>query len=188
LSNYYNAELTEAWPLEVPGNELSSIPNGLQPFAGVTFDIRGIVQLLGAGLKGQLQNAAVKYPEQVSRIEVNRKCHRLHVLHGALGSAPEGTQIGSLALHYATGYELVLPILFGEHVRDFWQPTSEPQKTEHGVIAWTGTNAASRQAGTSLRLYRTSWENPALDVEIISIDFRSAMDLPAPFLIALTVE
>jgi hypothetical protein len=39
-----------------------------------------------------------------------------------------------------------------------------------------------------LRLYKTTWDNPLADLEIISIDFVSNMAAPAPFLIAITAE
>jgi hypothetical protein len=46
----------------------------------------------------------------------------------------------------------------------------------------------SKSAGKSLRLFLTTWTNTTPEVPIESIDYVSSMSVPAPFLIAITVE
>jgi hypothetical protein len=38
----------------------------------------------------------------------------------------------------------------------------------------------------AVRVYKFTWNNPLPEVEIKSIDFESAMEKPAPFLLAIT--
>jgi hypothetical protein len=111
----------------------------------------------------------------------------LHILHGTGWIAPESSEIGRLVLHHRDGQVSILPIKYGEDVRDWWVKGSDDQ-TPHATVAWTGYNAATRQQGLSLRLYRRTWGNPYPDVVLDSVDYESGFSSSSPFLIALTVE
>ena len=156
----------------------------MQQFGGTPFDVRGIVQLAGQAL----DYLKTLYPESIKDIQVNRKCHRLHFLHGAGWTVADGTQIGSYLIHYANGDQRVVPILYGFDVRNWWPQSDEPT-TSHGlVVAWKGANDATRPLNSLIRLYKSTWSNPLPDLEIKSIDFISAMTDSEPFLIAITAE
>lgn len=184
LSKHYNAPLTESWHSDRPGNDLASLPRGLQTLAGSEFDVRGIVQVAGRAtdfLKSL-------YPEAVKNIRVGRRCQRLQFLHGTGWTVADGTLIGHYLVHYVNGDKRAVPILYGFAVRDWW-PQNDESKSPHGlVVAWQGENDASRPLQRVVRIYRTVWLNPLADVEISSIDFVSAMTDSAPFLIAITAE
>ena len=45
LSSYYNVALTESWHWGFGPSDLSELPRGLQTFAGVQFDVRGLIQI-----------------------------------------------------------------------------------------------------------------------------------------------
>jgi len=49
-------------------------------------------------------------------------------------------------------------------------------------------NSPGSLGESCLRLFKSARDNPQPDVELVSIDFRSAMTQCAPFLIALSVE
>jgi hypothetical protein len=55
-------------------------------------------------------------------------------------------------------------------------------------LAWTGSSAAATASKTQVRLFRWTWSNPLPDLEIASIDFVSALNGCAPFLVAVTAE
>jgi hypothetical protein len=55
-------------------------------------------------------------------------------------------------------------------------------------VAWIGSHAAARLHGLQTRLIKYTWENELPDAEITSIDFVSAVENPAPFLVAITVD
>ena len=113
LSNYCNASLSEQWSgthLGHSGNTLDSLPRGLQRFAGVDFNVRGIVQLSSMYFK---QFGAL-YPETVKEINVNRRCQRLHFLHASsIAGGKNGTRIGQYVIHYADGQQREIPIIYG---------------------------------------------------------------------------
>jgi WD40 repeat protein len=186
LSPHYNAALTETWlPTNVvaAGNDLSALPRGVQQFNGVQFDVRGVVQLSG----GALENSGGKFPSEITEIQVGHPCRKIHFLHGAAWSARVGTHIGSYFIHYQDGESREIKILFGQNVREWLAPPA-PQLLTGAAVAWEGSNLAGRALGLNVRLYQMTWLNPLPGAEVRRIDFKSTMENPAPFLIAITVE
>ena len=184
LTEFYNAGLNESWHGN-RGNDLVELPAGLQTFHGVEFDVRGIVQLCSQS------PASMKYPVMAKGIPVNQRCQRLHFLHAAGYGNPadEGKQIGLYVVHFATNQTRVeIPIRYGHEVRNWHLLGKEPAAPDDLVVAWTGQNAVSRVGGHSVRLFLTTWTNATPDLEIKNLDYVSSMSLPAPFLIAITVE
>ena len=185
LSKHYNAALNDSWHTGgISGNDLSSVPQGVQEFAGVKFDVRGLVQLSGKSAAEQL---SVRFPKEVKNIRMGRACRQLHLLQAAGWPSPVGTQIGSYVVHYQDGTTEQIPIIYGKHVRDWWSQRTDPAVTD-SEVAWKGTNAASKSSNTTLELYKTTWKNPRPDAVIESLDYISAMTPSAPFLLALTAE
>ena len=184
LTSFYNAGLRESWHGN-KSNDLAVLPKGLQRFGGVEFDVRGIIQLCSQ------TPASTNYPALVMGMPVHQPCPRLHFLHAAgFGSpADDGKQIGTYVVHFATNQmRLEIPIGYGREVRNWHSQAGEPAAPEGLTVAWQGENAVSKRAGRSIRLFLTTWTNPAPALEIESIDFVSSMAGPAPFLIAITVE
>ena len=172
LSPFYNAALTNAWHSGESGNDLATLPSGVQTLGGVCFDLRGIVQLAGdPTLKGA-------YPAAQTNFVVNRTFKRLHVLHATGWTVKPGTKIGAVRLKYAGGREHEFPIVFGEDVRD-WNAGSDPSEVvSRARIAWRGHNAADYD----IRLFLSTWVNPFPSEEVRSLDYVSAGSNCAPFL------
>ncbi len=185
LSDYYNAALTESSSGEAENN-LAWLPNGVQTFKGVTFDVRGLVQLSG----GRPLNRS--FPVEVSKIKVGLGCRRLHFLQASDGGwLFQGATVGRYVVHYADGSTIEVSVDYGLGIRDYWawdNPANPHVDTEKFFVAWTGTNPTARQHGHSLRLFIWTWDNPKPEKAIASLDFVSAMSGPAPFLIAITAE
>jgi hypothetical protein len=72
--------------------------------------------------------------------------------------------------------------------RDWWVKWSEPPAPKGLVVAWSGNNEEAAAGGTSIRLFKWTWENPLPEIEIRSLDFVSNLTGCAPFLIAITAE
>ncbi len=89
-------------------------------------------------------------------------------------------------MNYTDGEKRELQLAYGRDIVDWWKQ-GEPEPFT-ATIAWTGTNKAASAQGASIQLCKSTFENPRPDVLIATIDFVSAMQLPSPFLIALTVE
>ncbi len=181
LSSFYNAPLTEAW--HGPGSsDLSELPRGIQTFDGVQFDVRGLIQVASPS------SGPERYPNEVRDIPIHRMCHGLHFLHAAIFAAgrPDGEKIGSYMVRYASGIQREIPIIVGESLADWWQQPNEQDKPF--TIAWTGQNAASRLSNLSIRLFKSTWQNPVPGETVRSIDFIGFQNGPAPFLVAITAE
>ena len=183
LSNYYTASLDDDW-LGKPGVNLAPLPKGVQAFAKAAFDVRGLVQLAG---KRAIEETGIDFPEAVKGIKINYKGRKLHFLHGTAWSAKEGAKIGEYVLHYANGQTKSVPIVYQQHVRDWWIQEGDPIPTD-ADIAWTGENKALHKLGYNVQIYKYTANNPFPSDEIETIDFASEMTESAPFLIALTIE
>ena len=184
LTGFYNGGLSEAWHGN-KNNDLAALPTGLQTFGGVAFDVRGVVQLCSQS------PSSTNFPVLVKGIPVHQRCQRLHFLHAAGFGNPwdDGKQVGLYVLHLAADpMRLEIPIRYGHEVRNWHTQAGEAPAPEDLTVVWKGQNAISRGAGQSLRLFLTSWTNSAPEVEIQSLDFVSSMAVPAPFLIAITLE
>jgi hypothetical protein len=107
----------------------------------------------------------------------------MHFLHATGWSEQDGTEIGRYVLHFADGQTRPIPLVYGEDLRD-WVVGSKPdQGVIRATVAWTGTNVFN-----AIRLFKTTWENPAPAVRLETIDFVSAQTACSPFLIAITLE
>ena len=179
LTVCYHAALKETWHPGSEGNDLAGLPAGVQTLAGVPFDIRGIVQLNGGGMKA---NNGKPYPRQLRGIKLGRKCERLHFLHATGWSTQDGTVVGYYGLRYADGSDSRLPIVYGEDVRDWWVGSDKTVELKNAQVAWQGRTSN----GSEVRVYLRTWENPHPDREVATVEFISAMSYCAPFLLAVT--
>ncbi len=186
LEPYFNAMLTENWlDTLARDNSLSSLPSGLQTLDGVTWDIRALIQLSGA----QLRKTHPKYPAAVLEIKVGVACRRLHFLTAYGGDERRhGVEAGRYEFLYADGGRETARLRVGEELGDFWQNAKNPVTLRQARAAWTGQNDHARSFGCTLQLFHWTWENPRPDTVVTSLDFISAMNTPAPFLLAITVE
>jgi hypothetical protein len=185
LTACYNATLAESWQ-PVPGllgldHNLASLPTGVTNLAGVPFDVRGLIRLSRSAV-----NYAI-FPQRVD-IAVGQKFRRLHVLHGTAYRARDGTRIGSYRLRYRDGGSAELPILYGRDVRDLLVSRDFSAPDEGTEPVWVGLLDSSRPAGPKVQLFKSSYDNPSPEREVVRITFESAMTASGPFLLALTVE
>lgn len=186
LSQHYNAYLDEVW-LPFPRDcDLKKLPNGLQEFGGVHFDVRGLIQLSASRL-------LAPYPSNVAGIKVGGACAKIHFLH-ATRPVPvrppnilPGTKVASYVVRYANGTETEIPILYGDDVDNWWFDPSRPNH-KLGRVVWEGENAASKVENRKLCLFLTTWKNPSQDQPVATLSLNSAMAETAPFVVAITTE
>jgi hypothetical protein len=189
LSLFYNVRLErdfekkrshEGGPPVTEAYNLAALPHGVSSFAGVDFDIRGIVLLSSSVLK----NYQMTFPEQVTGIPIRQKCRRCHFLHAAGWPESVEKQIGSYIFHYTSGDQQEVPLIYGENVHNCVVTNNASLHALRATVAWTSTNSH----GTALRLFHTAWENPHPSIAIETMDYISQVTKSAPLLIALTVE
>jgi hypothetical protein len=184
LQDAYNVALNESWQpvqrLEEVDLSLVALPSGLQTFAGVCFDIRGLIQLRRGAVDCEL------FPERVT-IPVKRKFTRLHALHGGRWPEQEGTSVASFVLHYTDGSEATVPIIYGKHLRV--QSTGDAGKADCplGHMVWPSPVPTDPE-DVRPWLYHATFTNPRPVLAVERIDYLSQVGRCGPFLVALTVE
>jgi hypothetical protein len=181
LSEYYTSSLDDNWFCHA-GHDLRDLPKGVQEFGGVTFDVRGLIQLAASK---SLEVTGVVFPEAVKGIAVDRTGQRLHFLQACFWSTDEGAKLGDYVIHYADGQTKTAPILYGRNIMDWWVRPEGGQLAEAEVV-WRGSNPATRSMGLTTALSKYTWENPLPEVEISTIDFISDLIEAGPFLVAIT--
>ena len=197
LRPYINTALTDspASPIGNNGNNLAELLSGIHIFAGVPFDVEGLIQLDGTNMMMFKKH----YPAEIDGIRINRKCAKVYLFQGAnwIYQHDFGTTVAKLVLHYTDGSTREIPIVAGEHIFDCWSPLFttgvDPRyfKMAPGTErAWTGSNPFIKKIwpDESLILYESTFENPQPNVTISSLDYVSTMTGTAPFLAGLTVE
>ncbi len=184
LSGACNLALNESW--QAMGNltdvdrNLGELPAGVQALGGVSFDVRGFVQLRGVAPDSEI------YPDRVA-IPVRRAFQRLQALHGTTWFERPGREIGAFVLHYASGEVAELPIVFGEHLRGEDARLKPESECPGGRLVWGGDSAAGA-ADNRPRLYLAAFANPKPGLEVVQIDYVSKLTRCGPLLVALTVE
>jgi hypothetical protein len=175
LDPYVTAPL-EAYHGGDVGSDLPLEP-GKQRIGESEFRVgKGVIQLAGSNLE--------KFPKEVKGIKVALKLKRLRVLHSCSWDAAEGTRIGGYIIHYGDGTTLEIPIEYGVHVKDWWADWGDTPEVSGAEVAWTSGNPVS----PPVRLYCMTWENPAPDKVITTMDCVSAGTECAPFVVAMTAE
>jgi WD40 repeat protein/serine/threonine protein kinase len=192
LSAFYNATLRATWnQYQQSDIDLSGLPTGMPVLADTPFDVRGLIQICD----DRYQEG--RFPERVTGIPVATKGGRLRFLLGVLwghtpekgGNLPEGTSVASFVVHHADGATSERPLVLGRDALE-WRREPPPPGEGKPVVAWSGANPdpMSGWRSRTLRLYLVTWNNPRPEEEIVSLDFVSAQQSAAPFLVAVTVE
>jgi hypothetical protein len=188
-----NGKLAEAMVRGVEGANLAELPTGEQVFGDVKFKVaEGLIQL------GSMR--FTDKPEKVEGIKVDRQLDKLHFLHAAQyggGASKPGdpdfvaddTVIGEYRVNFDDHTAIIIPIMYGKDVRD-WFYTQGEQEPSRAKVVWTGDCETAKQFGARIRLYLTSWENPWPDKKVTTIDYSSKKDQTraAPFCVAITGE
>jgi eukaryotic-like serine/threonine-protein kinase len=187
LTFFYNASVTHGWlpPLtqdRIEQNNLARLPQGVQQFEAVSFDVRGLIQLSGNALKARSK----AFPEQVSGIPVGRTARRLHVLHATAWSAPEGAVIAHYSIHYSDGDIQIIPVRFAFDLDNWQPPFIKKSSRSQASIVWTEPNTLGA-SGAMRYLYMRTWDLERHTL-VERIDLESAMTDAAPFVVAITVE
>ncbi|MDC0201080.1 NPCBM/NEW2 domain-containing protein [Verrucomicrobia bacterium] len=193
LSDHYTASMFyyKSWWGGHERDDLRSLPE--QYNNNIPFDLRGIVQLNSG--KGKNNNTAnehwsissrqITYPDAVKGINVKSKAQKIHFLMGLLfgWDIISGNRAAELTIHYDDDTKETIPILGKVDVFDYWDPDSIANLSEDKK-GWEGTN----HLGDRRSLTKYTWDNPHPEKTISHIDFESALDNTAPFLVAITVE
>jgi hypothetical protein len=166
-----------------PGNTLAALPKGVQVLGNTEFDLRGLIQLKGANSESITH---LIYPKEVLGIEVNQKAEKLNFIQASAWDIedPQKT-IGNYIVHYEDNCIVEIPIIYKVNVWDWWA-TEESGMAD--VPVWQGKNERTTERGMYIRLFKYTWFNPSPELKILSLDFVSNVEIPAPILVAVTAE
>lgn len=156
-------------------NSLRGVPDGIQNFLGVPFDIirwdmngdRSCLVLGSVNSKG--------LPVSVTDIPVEEKMKSLFFVQ-ACAWATSGKEALRYRIRYQDGTSLDLPMIVGTHLDDWWLN----KNIKEARIAWKN----SENKG----FYVWRWDNPSPEKRIRSIDILSAQGEVVPIVIAITGE
>ncbi len=160
------------------------VPVGVQPLAGVVFDVRGVIQVAGLALSQE----GHWFPTEVRDIQVGKLCREMHFLHGAVWVALDGTPIGEYLVEYSDGEVVTIPIVYGRDVRDGGAFPFDPLDVSDAEVAWPAEGLDKPESRIRGVLYRKQWKNPHPEKMVKTIALRSLKTSVGPFLVALTVE
>ncbi|HEV3165330.1 MAG TPA: hypothetical protein VGZ22_14985 [Isosphaeraceae bacterium] len=176
---------------QFPGNNLESLPKGEQKLEGTPFKIgEKMIRLKGA-------DEADELPDSVEDIKVGAVFKTLYILQAteySINDDADDKEIGAYVVHYADKTEERIPIVYGQHLQDWWGYPGLAEVTD-AKVAWTGTNKGADSFaeennvdGIKIRLFSSSWTNPHPEKEVATIDFTSKKTQCKPFVVALTTE
>jgi len=97
--------------------------------------------------------------------------------------------VGEYRVNFDDHSALIIPIVYGVDVRDWFYSIGE-KGPDHAAIAWVGDNELSKQVGSRIRLYKSTWDNPWPNKVVTTIDYcgKKAETMAAPFCVAITAE
>jgi len=183
LSKFYNVGLNENW-LGKTNENYSAAPRGLQVINGTTFDLRGLVQLAGAGVNK-------RFPQRVGGVPVKLKCKRLHFLHSLAGwtKGDEGKPAGSYVIKFTgNSARLEIPLVCGKDVGLWRRLSAQPEPGAVRPVWESAASSAGKSAGVRSRLFVTTWTNIAPEAEIESIEIVSDPARGGLILAAISAE
>jgi hypothetical protein len=117
--------------------------------------------------------------------------HRFHVVHATAYLPPEagdGAVVGAYRIHFEDGQEALRQIVYGTHLRSYWQAIDLTHECTDAVLAWQWTEPARRETTKYHRLFMATFENPRPEATVTHIEFVTGDTAAAPFLVGMTVE
>lgn len=164
------------------------LPKGRQVFAGVPFQVDGVVQLGRRYPRSETSGPPIK---SVAGIPVGRAFERLHLLTALDGNAPESNAVTRIRLEYQGGSNAVLELKFGDQVRKWdaaLHKTERPVRdTNHAAVAWIGQPAELAAADRYARLYHVALENPQPAAVVKSLAVEAVQTNGWPIVAGITV-
>ena len=169
----------------------------LGTIGGVSFDVRGLIQLDSGAYEGENvsrsdrgktfgQLAKKEFPNRVNGIRVDQMTPLIHFVMACRTS--RGTNSGpvaSIAVHYEDGTQSTIDLIYRDTIGDF----DNGPGLEINLDQVATRNRNPRLGDLQDRItWHLAWKNPEPNRKVSHLDFVSSKKNTAPFLIAVTVE
>jgi WD40 repeat protein/serine/threonine protein kinase/tetratricopeptide (TPR) repeat protein len=207
LSRHYNGRMEDEYFGGASGHNYAAVSRGVNEFAGVRFDVRGLIRLRARskefGTDSSKRLPDLEKPDAVKGIVIQATCRKLHFLHTG-ESVYSGAELGAYVVHYADGTSQAIPIqtftntkgkvpnladrYFSSYLASQGKPVAPPPPL---VVAWQGPRPPTQppqKVPSFIWLYLLTWDNPRPEVSIESIDFISHGADGGPCLFAISKE
>lgn len=187
LTDYYNALVSEAWHVTTDGHLFESFlkdfPVGMNTFDGITFDVRGLIQMTTKGLESL--PSARDFPKSVEGIPIGRVVGKLHFLNATFLPDAKDTVVATVVVHFADGTKDQIPLRYMRETLNYMVGTDPPPPEV--ISGWRGPDPY--RPGISKELFIATWTNPRSDVEVTSVDLRSEHGANAAVFVAgMTID
>ena len=121
----------------LPRRDFAELPRGRQKLGGIEFDLRGLVQLDHRCRAGRPRRAVSPLAQSSGSGSAAAPCIFCRPAEGE--PRVEGSTVARWIIHYADGSTREWPVIYGEHVRDWWWWTEqEPLEAKQATVAWRG--------------------------------------------------
>ena len=156
-------------------------PAGPLTLDGIPFQLDGALPLAGL----EAIRSGLLRPDAVREIPVRHKARRLHVLVGSYHGRRDGTPVANVVLRFRDGETRTMRLAYGVHLRNILSASGDEATLAdpNSALAWQ-TNVQ----GAVRRIYRSTFDNPRPDEEIVSLDFVSLFSPATPVLFAVTLQ
>jgi uncharacterized GH25 family protein len=157
------------------------VPHGGATLGGVPFTVDGLLRLSGTG------DSTKSYRQKVDGIAVGKKFGRLHLLHLTGATGPADLTYARVILHYGDGSTTSFPLVYGTHAR-YWHRSKYEYPSAlsdpNSKVVWRGTHESTDK---TLRIFRTTFENPKPDLDVTTVDFVSENVAANAVILAMSV-
>jgi RNA polymerase sigma factor (sigma-70 family) len=163
------------------------LPKGRHNYDGVPFEMDRRVQLHG----NVDARESRRHPASVIGIPVHQSLSKLHLVQGANISEREGTPIAALRLNYKNGASHLLFVRYGVHTREWWDYPNEVVSAvtdPNTSVVWTGRSEDGDSKGATHRIFRTTFDLPASDETVETIDCLSLFSRSSLIILGMTGE
>ena len=184
----------------VKDKDYLAAPHKSQEFGGVLFLMDGMLQLQGKmskDWKKRSYRSDIVVPITLTNetaqgteiIERGTNIASLHLLGATRYGSGEVQPFVRIIWHYTDGTSLSTPIEYQTHFRDWVRtPYEEPAHLPYlySKVVWTAPQPSKPEQ--NVRLYRTTFPNPAPNKVISELEFSSAMVDPTLFIVGVTLD
>jgi hypothetical protein len=162
------------------------LPRGRQVLDGTPFQIDGVILLYATNYAQRAKPARTN----INGIAVGQRFDRLHLLAGSHSSAPDGTTIARIRLHYADGSHAMVDVRYGNQVRNWfgpWHKADRPLLDPNVREVWRAQCSPAATTDNYIRLFHVALTNPVPEREVRSLSLESAKQQAGLMIAAISV-